>query len=97
MTTTKFTQLPSGSDFRSLFERRSPMVQLPRLDIEGLQIKESVSSHQGGGCVVVVVGDDVVFVYTGGEQQVPRDVKRVRIAENVDTILQRGHSIIAHS
>jgi hypothetical protein len=25
-------------------------------------------------------------VYTGGEQRVPRDVKRVRIAENVDTI-----------
>ncbi len=35
----------------------------------------------GGG------GDDDVFVYTGGEQRVPRDVKRVRIAENVDTIL----------
>ncbi len=31
-------------------------------------------------------GDDI-FVYTGGEQEVPRDVKRVRIAENVDTIL----------
>jgi hypothetical protein len=31
-------------------------------------------------------GDDDVFVYTGGEQQVPRDVKRVRIAENVDTV-----------
>ena len=33
----------------------------------------------------VGAGDDV-FVYTGGEQRVPRDVKRVRIAENVDTI-----------
>ena len=33
-----------------------------------------------------VGGDDDVFVYTGGEQQVPRDVKRVRIAENIDTI-----------
>ncbi len=33
------------------------------------------------------VGDgDDVFVYTGGDQEVPRDVKRVRIAENVDTI-----------
>jgi hypothetical protein len=32
----------------------------------------------------VVVGG--VFVYTGGEQRVPRDVRRVRIAENVDTI-----------
>jgi hypothetical protein len=32
------------------------------------------------------VGDDI-FVYTGGEQEVPWDVKRVRIAENVDTIL----------
>jgi hypothetical protein len=30
-------------------------------------------------------GDDI-FVYTGGEQEVPRDVKRVRIAENIDTI-----------
>ena len=34
----------------------------------------------GGG------GDNIIFVYTGGEQRVPRDVKRVRIAENVDTI-----------
>ncbi len=33
-----------------------------------------------------VDGGDI-FVYTGGEQQVPRDVKRVRIAENIDTIL----------
>ncbi len=32
------------------------------------------------------LGDDDIFVYTGGEQRVPRDVKRVRIAENVDTI-----------
>jgi hypothetical protein len=30
-------------------------------------------------------GDDDIFVYTG-EQRVPRGVKRVRIAENVDTI-----------
>jgi hypothetical protein len=30
-------------------------------------------------------GDDI-FVYTGGEQEVPRDVKRVRIAENIDTV-----------
>jgi hypothetical protein len=34
-----------------------------------------------------VGGDEVIFVYTGGEQQVPLDVERVRIAENVDTIL----------
>ncbi len=33
-----------------------------------------------------VGGDDDIFVYTGGEQEVPRDVKRVRIAENVDII-----------
>ncbi len=33
-----------------------------------------------------VGGDDNFFVYTGGEQEVPRDVKRVRIAENIDTI-----------
>ncbi len=32
-----------------------------------------------------VDGGDI-FVYTGGEQRVPLDVKRVRIAENVDTI-----------
>jgi hypothetical protein len=31
-------------------------------------------------------GDGGVFVYTGGDQRVPRDVKRVRIAENIDTI-----------
>ena len=36
-----------------------------------------------------VDGGDEIFVYTGGEQQVPRDVKRVRIAENVDTIPAR--------
>jgi hypothetical protein len=35
------------------------------------------------------VGGDDIFVYTGGEQQVPRDVKRVRIAENIDTIPAR--------
>jgi hypothetical protein len=35
------------------------------------------------------VGDDGdIFVYVGGEQQVPRDVKRVRIAENIDIILE---------
>ena len=33
-----------------------------------------------------VGGGDDIFVYTGGEQEVPRDVKRVRIAEDVDTI-----------
>jgi flagellar capping protein FliD len=32
------------------------------------------------------VGGGVVFVYTGGDQEVPRDVKQVRIAENIDTI-----------
>jgi hypothetical protein len=32
-------------------------------------------------------GDDDIFIYIGGEQRVPRDVKRVRIAENVDIIL----------
>ncbi len=34
-----------------------------------------------------VGGDGDIFVYTGGDQEVPRDVKRVRIADNVDTIL----------
>jgi hypothetical protein len=32
-------------------------------------------------------GGNDIFVYTGGEQRVPDDVKRVQIAENVDTIL----------
>ena len=36
-----------------------------------------------------VGGGDDVFVYTGGDQEVPRDVRRVRIAENVDTIAAR--------
>jgi hypothetical protein len=31
-------------------------------------------------------GDEDMFVYTGGDQEIPRDVKRVRIAENIDTI-----------
>ena len=30
-------------------------------------------------------GDDI-FVYVGGDQEIPRDVKRVHIAENVDTV-----------
>jgi hypothetical protein len=37
-----------------------------------------------------VGGDNDIFVYTGGDQEVPRDVERVRIAENVDTILARA-------
>ena len=36
-----------------------------------------------------VDGGDIIFVYTGGEQEVPRDVRRVRIAENIDTIPAR--------
>jgi hypothetical protein len=39
-------------------------------------------------------GGDDIFVYTGGEQRVPRDVKRVRIAENVDTILEETFEIV---
>ncbi len=34
-------------------------------------------------------GDDEIFVYTGRGQRVPFDMKRVRIAENVDTIQAR--------
>ncbi len=34
--------------------------------------------------------DDDIFVYTGGDQEVRYDVKRVRIAENVDTIPARA-------
>ncbi len=34
-------------------------------------------------------GDDDTFVYTGGDQEVPRDVRRVRIAENIDAIPAR--------
>ncbi len=33
--------------------------------------------------------DDDIFVYTGGDQEVPRGVTRVRIAEDVDTIPAR--------
>ena len=36
----------------------------------------------------VDVGGGDIFVYTGGEQEVPRDVKRLRIAENIGTIPQ---------
>jgi hypothetical protein len=35
----------------------------------------------------VLGGGDDVFVYTGGDQQVPFDVRRLRIAENIDIIL----------
>jgi hypothetical protein len=42
-----------------------------------------IDNNNNGG------GDDDVFVYTGGDQEVPRDVKRVRIAEDVDTIPAR--------
>jgi hypothetical protein len=34
-------------------------------------------------------GGDDIFVYTGGDQEVPRDVKRVRIAATIDTIPAR--------
>ncbi len=37
-----------------------------------------------------VGGGDDIFVYTGGDQQVPHDVERVRIAENMDTIPARA-------
>jgi hypothetical protein len=37
-------------------------------------------NHDGVG------GGEDIFVYVGGEQEVPRGVKRVRIAENIDTI-----------
>ena len=36
-----------------------------------------------------VGGGDEIFVYTGGEQEVPDDVERVRIAENIDAIPAR--------
>jgi hypothetical protein len=35
---------------------------------------------------LVDVGDDDIFVYTGGEQRVPRDVRRAKIDESIDTI-----------
>ena len=46
------------------------------------QLLNDNDGGDGGG------GDDI-FVYTGGEQEVPRDVRRLRIAENVDTIPAR--------
>jgi hypothetical protein len=45
-----------------------------------------VNDNNGGGNGE---GDDDSFVYTGGEQEVPDDVRRVRIAENIDTIPAR--------
>jgi hypothetical protein len=38
-------------------------------------------------------GDDNVFVYMGGNQEVPEGVTRAVVDPSVDTIL-RGHSII---
>jgi hypothetical protein len=35
---------------------------------------------------LVDVGDNDIFVYTGGEQRVPRDVRRAKIDESIDTI-----------
>jgi hypothetical protein len=36
-------------------------------------------------------GDDGdIFIYTGGEQEVPRDVRRANIDESVDTVLARA-------
>ena len=40
-----------------------------------------------------VGGDEDIFVYTGGEQHVPDDVERVRIAEKVDTISARATTV----
>ncbi len=37
----------------------------------------------------VVGGGDDIFVYTGGEQEVPDDVRRLRIAESINTIPAR--------
>ena len=36
--------------------------------------------------------DDIIFVYTGGEQEVPRDVKRAKIDESIDTIPEGAFS-----
>jgi hypothetical protein len=35
-------------------------------------------------------GDDDIFVYMGGDQEVPRDVKRAKIDESVDAVLARA-------
>ncbi len=37
---------------------------------------------------LVDVGDNDIFVYTGGEQEVPRNVRRAKIDESVDIILR---------
>ena len=42
---------------------------------------------------VVDVGGDDIFVYMGGEQEVPRDVRRAKIDESVDTIAE---GVFAH-
>jgi hypothetical protein len=44
------------------------------------------NNNDGDG---VIAGGDDIFVYTGGDQEVPDNVRRLRIAENVDTIAER--------
>jgi hypothetical protein len=39
-------------------------------------------------------GGDDIFVYTGGDQEVPWDVKRVRIAENMTPFFQGRLKIV---
>ncbi len=38
-------------------------------------------------------GDDDVFVYMGGRQEVPRDVTHIRVHKSVKNITE-GHSVI---
>ena len=39
---------------------------------------------------LVDVGDNDIFVHTGGEQRVPWDVRRAKIDESIDTISRRA-------
>ena len=69
----------------------------------GRESEETVPSSNDARKLLIVMADNQllndnggdggdIFVYTGREQRVPLDVKRVRIAENADTIPARKFS-----
>jgi hypothetical protein len=60
---------------------------MPRLEVVMADDQLLIDNNDDDG-----VGGDDIFVYTGGEQRVPDDVKRVRIAENIDTIPENAFS-----
>jgi hypothetical protein len=63
------------------------------------------NNNDGGGEVLIngedmaddqLLADDDIFVYTGGEQEVPRDVRRAKIDESIDTILAEAFADCGH-